>query len=115
FTFVGCVNRHSSLTEDAVWQASPQDKLTMEAGSIILQLLRQGRLPGFGKDDHGNMQNAPCDCDHLFPAVRTFHLTKVGDAAPHSYTLERVSADSQWQLQRAWITNWTSHVVEELP
>ena len=111
---VGCANHPALPPKEATKQLPSPDELTADAAGAIMRWLRAGDLPGFAKDAHGDLQNVLCDCDVLFPTTRTFYLTKQGETTPYNYTLFRESINSQWQLQRAWITNSTTHVVEEL-
>lgn len=74
-------------------------------------LKEKGQLPGWKKDDKGQM-------DYYFGARSnpvTFTGRKNGDSFIYHYTIGRASKDGPWKLQKAWRTDQNNKMIEELP
>jgi len=102
---VGCAS-HVAKTE------------AISGGDFLLQLHQQGRLPGDSKDSHGKITCylLPSDLQQVsYPLSRTYQVVKTGDISTNNYTIVRLTKDSAWQLQRAWRTDSSGHVIEVMP
>lgn len=97
---------------------------TLEAGQFLAQLLESRRLPGAENAERGAMLS-PASADTLLPNVYTPQPTnyplsrtfsgqrKLGGAWENQYTVVKMSADSPWQIKRAWRTDAQGNTVEE--
>jgi hypothetical protein len=109
----GCSSSNSDLC--AVASQSPVTKETLAGGDYLLELHKQGRLPGDSKDMHGKIESdsATLAREVIYPCTRTFHVTITGESFTNYYTVTRTSKDSGWQLDKAWRTDSAGHTVEE--
>ncbi|HVM47787.1 MAG TPA: basic secretory protein-like protein [Candidatus Acidoferrum sp.] len=85
------------------------------AEAYVSALHDRDTLPGFSKDQHGQLTGvlSPRNLDLAFPAERSFTARKQGDPSTYHYTLSCPDAGSSWRLQRAWRTDAEGHTVEE--
>lgn len=92
---------------------------TLEAGRFLVQLLESGHLPGAENAEKGAMLSpdsiyTPQSTN--YPMSRTFNgQRKLGGPWENHYTVAKTSADSPWQLQKAWRTDAQGNTVEEYP
>ena len=104
----------------------PGMKSTLEAGDFLVRLLESRRLPGAENAEKGAMLS-PASADTLLPNVytpqptnypmsRTFNgQRRLSGPWENHYTVVKMSADSPWQLQKAWRTDAQGNTVEEYP
>ncbi len=102
----------------------PGARESSDAGRFLAQLLESGRLPGAENAEKGAMLS-PASADTLLPNVytpqptnyplsRTFNgQRKLGGPWENHYTVVKLSADSPWQIKRAWRTEAQGNTVEE--
>jgi hypothetical protein len=85
------------------------------AETYIVSLQQKQELPGFAKGQHGSITGvvSPRDVNLVFPAVRSFTVTKQGDPSTYHYTVSRPAQETGWKLQRAWRTDADGRVAEE--
>jgi hypothetical protein len=97
----------------------PGGAATIDAGEYLIGRLKEGKLPGISKDDHGSMVAANAKPHEgqteSYPLVRVIVLRKNGDTSEYFYGVVRESAGAPWQLQKAWRANPEGKVVEEYP
>lgn len=90
---------------------------TLEAGQFLTQLLASGRLPGAENAEKGAMlgpASVYTPQPTNYPMSRTFNGQRTyGGPWENHYTVVKMSADSPWQLQKAWRTDAQSKTVEE--
>ncbi len=97
----------------------------MEARDFLKDLKRNGRLPGWLKEDTGEAKIWP-DPDLVlewerviqpedYPVAQTLTLYKKGDTSTYNYTVVQTSPDAPWQLQRAWKAAPNGHIVKDYP
>ena len=90
---------------------------TMEADKFLSNLKGQGQLPGWLRDERGQVSvwtpNEHSSKTH--PISRTFVATKKNDIFKYHYLVVQVSEDSAWKLQKAWQTDQNGHTTEEYP
>lgn len=97
----------------------------LESGAAALflkRLLDQGLLPGVSKGEHGDMTSDMVDSvisnkavAMTYPASRTFRLVKDGETSTNNYILLKQSNDSEWKLQKAWLTDSNGQIIKEWP
>ena len=89
----------------------------MEADEFLFNLKKRGDLPGWLKDEHGdvNFFNLGENASTNYPISRSFIATKQHDVSEYHYVVTKASKDSDWKLQRAWRTDGNEHVIEEYP
>ncbi|ODU23863.1 MAG: hypothetical protein ABS95_02825 [Verrucomicrobia bacterium SCN 57-15] len=104
----------------------PGMRSTLEAGQFLAQLLESHRLPGAENAERGAMLS-PASAETLLPNVYTPQSTnypmsrtyngqkKLGGPWENHYTVVKRSADSPWQLQKAWRTDAQGNTAEEYP
>ena len=90
----------------------------MEANKFVSNLKEQGQLPGWSKDEYGEVafpwpfnETAP----EIYPISRTFIATKKNNVSKYHYIVVRASKDGAWKLQRAWRTDAGGHILDEYP
>jgi hypothetical protein len=95
---------------------------TAEAGQMLLQLRGNNHLPGVSKDEHGRLDSeiVPMMVSNKlvivsYPVQRTFHLVKEGETSTNNYILVKQSKDSEWKLQKAWLTDSNGQLIKEWP
>jgi len=89
-----------------------------EAAEFLENLGKNGRLPGFSKDEVSEISPGTSDWECLseaYPGSRTFTCTKKDDPSAYHYIVVRESNDVPWKLQRAWRTGPDGRVIEEYP
>jgi len=91
---------------------------SMEANKFVSNLKEQGQLPGWLKDERGEVafswsfnEAAP----ESYPISRTFIATRKSDAFKYHYVVVKASRDGAWKLQRAWRTDTSGRILEEYP
>jgi hypothetical protein len=105
----------------------------MGAPAEFLEGLKEnGRLPGLSKADevaicvegYANYAPQPVTTNGVaygraYFNTRhksvTFDLLKKGDSSLYRYQVARTSAESPWDLRKAWRTDQTGHTIEEYP
>lgn len=97
----------------------PGMRQTLDAGQFLAQLLESHRLPGAENVERGAMLSpasvyTPQSTN--YPMSREFNgQRKLGGPWENHYIVAKKSADSPWQLQRAWRTDAQGNTVEEYP
>jgi hypothetical protein len=95
-----------------------QGKLTREASGFLVSLKKEGKLPGFARDERGRLHPGialPVRDDNSHPVTRTFVCEKASDKhSVYRYTVRRESEDAPWQLREAVRTR-NGAVIETLP
>lgn len=95
----------------------PGMKSTLEAGDFLARLLESGRLPGAENAEKGAMlgpASVYTPQPTNYPMSRTFVGQRRLDGPwENHYTVVKMSADSPWQLQKAWRTDAQGKIVEE--
>jgi hypothetical protein len=77
------------------------------------KLMRNGQLPGWSKKDR--VPRTALFHFHPNPDTATLDIPKKGDSSTYHCEFTRASPGSPWQLQKAWRTDQSGHVVEEYP
>jgi hypothetical protein len=87
----------------------------LSTGNYVLDLLKDGRLPGLSKDDHGLLESdtLPLSKGATYPVSRTFRVTKSNDPGIYLYKVVRKTENDEWQLQRAWKTDSKGSIIAE--
>jgi hypothetical protein len=89
------------------------------AGSkYMLEMKKEGRLPGFPKDKHGMsyLKMSPAQVLELkYPFSIPFDVVLEGDTFTNHYTMLRLTKDSAWKLERAWRTDTNGDTIIEWP
>jgi hypothetical protein len=90
---------------------------TKEAEQFLSNLKELGKLPGWLKDERGQVSDwTPIEENpEVYPISRTFIATKKNEAFKYHYTVVKASKDGVWQLQRAWCTDSNGHILNEYP
>jgi hypothetical protein len=93
-----------------------------QAGQFLLQLLKNDRLPGISKDEHVQLTTdiVPIMISNKlveisYPMERTLRLVKNGETSSNNYTLVKQTNDSEWKLQKAWLTDSNGQIIQEWP
>jgi hypothetical protein len=73
---------------------------------------RNGKLPGWSKDEHGAIKGATVDHPSGFVTVS---VLKNGDPSVYHYVAAPASKGGSWKLQKAWRTDETGRTVEAYP
>jgi len=95
---------------------SPNQGLELEkksAAKFLKSLERQGKLPGWAKSD--SVAGDRVMVHYAYPFSFVFDIPKSGDPRVYHYTISRASADSSWQLTKAWQTDAMGAIVREYP
>src|ERR1051325_9961304 len=80
----------------------------VEAGMrFLMNLKKTGQLPGWSKDDQGEVAQPRAYSDSV-----TVNIRKKGDASTYHYKAARAK-DGPWTLQRAWRTDRNDHTIED--
>jgi TPR repeat protein len=88
------------------------------AAKYLKELKEENRLPGFPKDRHGNVSiDLPLAGLQAatYPFSVMFKVVLVGDSLTNHYTVTRPSADTGWQLEKAWRSDTEGHTIVEWP
>lgn len=93
------------------WPAGPS---TIEAAKSLGKLLKSGRLPDTKDARHSFQFNIDPFATN-YPMSRTFNLQMQSSRFVNHYTLVKVSADSSWQLKKAWRTDSEGNIVKIYP
>jgi hypothetical protein len=103
-------------TRIALYLYATQPGGTPEAFAI--RLAKNHTLPGFAKDEHGNLSAFLGTTDlnaATFPISCTLTATKKGDSSVYRYTVVRESADTAWKLIRASRSAPDGKVIVDIP
>jgi hypothetical protein len=92
----------------------PGGELTVSAGNFLVQLKKQGGVPGFTSEEVGVMRYADGFEGNTYPVSRTFHIQK-DDSSDYHYTVVRDSESSPWHLQKGWRTDGEGKTIENYP
>jgi hypothetical protein len=80
----------------------PGGDLMLSAIDFLVDLKKQNKLPGVGKDEHGTFPLSGFTKPESFPVRRTETFTKNdGDPSAYYYTVEKKAPDRNWQLKSA--------------
>jgi hypothetical protein len=97
----------------------PGMRSTTEAGQFLAQLLESHRLPGAENFERGAMlgpASVYTPQSTNYPMSREFvGQRKLSGPWENHYIVVKKSADSSWQLQKAWRTDVQSNIVEVYP
>jgi hypothetical protein len=117
--------RNAAKRALAYLKKAPGGKLTLEASQLLRNLCESNQLPGFFRDlsqpkrEQLTVGLEPEDflaaCESVaLPATRKFfaQLGEEGDRV--HYVLHRASAAEDWKIQRAWRSDTSGRVLEEL-
>ncbi len=89
---------------------------TESAGKYMVQLVKQGQLPGISKEDHGTMTDSQVDhTDSPYRDSVVLNGRKNGDSSFYHYTFIRTSQNGGWKLQKARRTDENGKVLQEYP
>ena len=77
---------------------------------FLIDLKKKGELPGWTKDDKGQLDFFGPHSNPL-----TFTIRKTGDSRIYHYIIARASKDKPWKLQKAWQTDQNGRTIEEYP
>jgi hypothetical protein len=89
-----------------------------EAVKFLSHLKEQGQLPGWLKDERGEVSifwTQGEDSPEVCPISRTFIATKKGDVSKYHYVVVQTSKNSALKLQKAWRTDASGHILNEYP
>ncbi|MGH7952935.1 MAG: hypothetical protein ACREFE_13605 [Limisphaerales bacterium] len=93
------------------WGKTPAGASTLEAIKFLSQLHHSGRLPG-SEDARPSVQFHINLSATNYPISRTFNVRTKSGAFTIHYTVTKNSADSSWQLQKAWRTDAQNKTVK---
>lgn len=88
------------------------------ATKYMIEMKKEGRLPGFPKDKHGMsyLKMSPAQVLELkYPFSVPFDVVLEGDSLTNHYTMLRITMNSAWKLERAWRTDTNGDTVVEWP
>jgi hypothetical protein len=92
----------------------PGGKITVAAADFLTRLKNQGKLPGWGKSEHGTVSIAPQGKDaETYPVDRTFEARKKARSEIYIYTAVKDSPESDWKLKRAWETTAKGRLLKD--
>jgi len=78
----------------------------LSAVRFLKDLIRQGRLPGWSKDDQPAQTDTAIQFHFSYPHIVTVDdLKKEGDPSLYHYRLTRGSGNGPWKLVKAWRTD----------
>jgi hypothetical protein len=82
----------------------------MEAADCVMVLLKEGKLPGFSKDDHGIIRSPGMEVNGSskleYPREASMQVEKAGQKdAIYWFVLIRERQDSTWEVVEAWKTD----------
>jgi hypothetical protein len=80
------------------------------AMEFLHNLKEEGRLPGWSKEEKGQMAYP-----EVYSSSGTFNIRKNGSSSIFHYQVTRASKDSPWKLRKAWRTDKNGHTTEEYP
>jgi hypothetical protein len=83
------------------------DEDSKEAVNFLNRLKGKGQLPGWSKDDKGQMYPGAYVASHILS------LKKDGDPTFYFYMVVRSSKENSWRLQKAWRTDQNNKTIEE--
>jgi hypothetical protein len=94
----------------------PGGRTSEAAEEFLAKLKREGKLPGWGKSEHGmlSIKTEGGDAEQS-PVYRTFECRKTGGGDIYVFTVEQASPDSDWELTRAWKTTAKGRFLREFP
>ncbi len=84
--------------------------IAMSGKDYLLQLWREGRLPGTTTNEHGNATVSGQLAS--YPYTLTARITITGEMFTNNYTIVQNRKGSPWQLKRAWQTGPDGQVVQ---
>lgn len=88
------------------------------ASKYLLELKKEGRLPGFPKEQHGMsyLRMSPAQVLEVrYPFSVPFDVVLEGDSLTNHYTMLRITRDSAWKLEKAWRTDTNGDTIVEWP
>jgi hypothetical protein len=84
------------------------------ARELLQNLLKQGQLPGWAKNDEMDAKTAHYFY-HFSDSITCDHFLKKGDSSAYHFELARTSIENPWKLRKAWRTDESQHTLEEFP
>jgi hypothetical protein len=94
-------------------QAETLYTFIQDATTFLTQQKKNGRLPGWKKDEQGNFSwHQEKDDFTGYPLSETFIATKKSNSFSYHYTILQSSNNAPLKLQNAWQTDVKGHVVE---
>ncbi|MDB6022961.1 MAG: hypothetical protein JWQ04_2818 [Pedosphaera sp.] len=103
-----------TLYDMSIYMSQPAGKLTRAAGEFMLNLQRNGQLPGFSKGEKMKFDLPDDGYSEAYPICRTFRCSKDGDPFLYNYKIVRATKESPWELQKGWKTG-QGRIMEEFP
>lgn len=123
-------NHHPESTDGSSALTGVSAATFNDALQFLMKIRTEGKLPGFRKEDHGNLtyrtpgtqtQTAVMEAmkrmltqSTKYPCSLTFEASKNGDTTRSTfhYTVLKSSKAADWQLKAAWRTDRTGKTVE---
>lgn len=95
----------------------PRLALSKNASEFLGRLKKQGRLPGFQKEERAWILLWPATNTEHYPVILTLSARNknVAGPFPYHYTVVKESETNDWQLQKAWRTDANGKTIEEFP
>jgi len=102
---------------EAYAKARPGGNFTIEARSVLIDLMIKGQQPGWSIGEPGQMSFGVLEgqVNEDYPIFRTFHGQKHGDSSVFHYSLSCASRRHSWKLVRAWRTDVEGNTINEFP
>ena len=88
------------------------DALVKPVAQILIAMAKQGRLPGFSKQESGTAVGTIHFTAYPYFDSVTMDARKKSDSSIFSYLFNRTSKDGPWKLQKAWRTDQSGHRIE---
>jgi len=88
------------------------EEATATAPAFLKNLLKEGRLPGWSRDDQLLPVFRPSDST---ADSTTDEFRKIDDSSTYHYTVIPAAKNGSWKLQKAWRTDENDNTVEEYP
>lgn len=107
----------SPLTGDRFIQIESTAKSAADSAQEFLQALKKsGRLPQWTNDEKGTSEATfRFHYFQIYPITANFKVQKSQDASVYHYVLVQKAKDTEWVLQKAWLTDKNGHLIQEFP
>jgi hypothetical protein len=88
------------------------DAEALSAVQFLKDLARQGKLPGWSKDDEPAQTDSSIQFHFSYPHIVTVDdFKKAGDPSAYHYRVTRESVNGPWKLVKAWRTDTHGNVI----